>query len=971
MTNVESTALQDGPGVSIATDFLARWADGGPVQLTAIDPETKNVVTKYFATEAGRKAWIDERNGKGNLYFTVNPLRAPLDKKPKKTDIAALAWAHTDIDPRPGETPAEAKARALEALREFTTPPTVIIDSGGGIQAFWKLDTPQAVNGNIEELEAPNKALAKRLGGDHCHNIDRIMRLPGTINLPDASKRAKGRVATEARLLYFGDNAYDISELPELLPGIEEPQGANPSGYPTVAPFLGYPFDRAFKRRMGELMRRSRRFAATWEHRRPGLADQSLSSYDLALCSLAARADWGDPELAQLICAHRMQHGGPADVEKAWRCDYVTRTIGRARAGSSASTEDPRPEPPLHPGEGAEGPQQAAGREHGNGEDRGAHNGAAEAAPYGEEAAGPRQEDGGTKANGDPGVRGGHAEDAAAEQNGAEGPRQGDGQDRGADTGDADGAPKDDAGVERQQEVDSRAVIRIVGGQLPEHVRAAEQALLGFVPGPAIYQRAGRLCRATRLDIATDACGLIRPAGSLAILDADADFLMLQMTRAAIWQRFDKRTKKWRAVNAPREVALGMLASCGAWNFPPLRAIIEAPTLRPDGSVLDRPGYDPMTRILFDPGATDFGRIECEPTRDDARAALDTLAALLAGFPFVDPNEDAPGGQTVSFAVALSAILTAVIRPSIRTAPLIAFTAPVMASGKSLLVDVVAMIATGRSAAVMTYTDDSNEERKRLLSILLQSMPIIAIDNVAVPLESDALCSILTQETYRDRLLGASKTIEVPTCTTFLANGNNLAIKGDLATRALLCRLDPRCERPEERRFEVDLYTEIPRRRPELLRAALTIIHAYHVAGRPDLRILPFGRFETWSTMVRAPLVWAGLPDPCLSRAEVAKSDPTGEMLAALLTAWEACFGSAPTTTATAIATAKGDKGSEAVDLQAALEPFIERGEVNGRRLGNFLARHRDKIKRGLCFRVAGTESRRQWIARKVKNGQS
>jgi hypothetical protein len=37
--------------------------------------------------------------------------------------------------------------------------------------------------------------------GDKCHNIDRIMRLPGTINVPNAKKRKMGRVPTLAYLV--------------------------------------------------------------------------------------------------------------------------------------------------------------------------------------------------------------------------------------------------------------------------------------------------------------------------------------------------------------------------------------------------------------------------------------------------------------------------------------------------------------------------------------------------------------------------------------------------------------------------------------------------------------------------------------------------------------------------------------------------------------------------------------------------
>jgi hypothetical protein len=84
------------------------------------------------------------------------------------------------------------------------------------------------------------------------------------------------------------------------------------------------------------------------------------------------------------------------------------------------------------------------------------------------------------------------------------------------------------------------------------------------------------------------------------------------------------------------------------------------------------------------------------------------------------------------------------------------------------------------------------------------------------------LCSILTQETWKDRILGKTGMATVPTCTTWLATGNNLLIVGDLSTRALVCDLDAKVEHPEERKFDINLYEYVPAHRDELVPAALT-----------------------------------------------------------------------------------------------------------------------------------------------------
>src|SRR5215210_8233988 len=141
-----------------------------------------------------------------------------------------------------------------------------------------------------------------------------------------------------------------------------------------------------------------------------------------------------------------------------------------------------------------------------------------------------------------------------------------------------------------------------------------------------------------------------------------------------------------------------------------------------------------------------------------------------------------------------------------------------MGTGKSLLADIV---ATGRPAAVMSQGKSEEEDEKRMLSVLMQGDPIVVIDNVERPVQGDALCSILTQEVWQSRQLGASKQIQVPTNVLFLATGNNLAFRGDMSTRAVLCRLDANMEEPETRRFRRDLRKDLPGLRPELVVAAL------------------------------------------------------------------------------------------------------------------------------------------------------
>lgn len=185
-----------------SVEFLRLW-DTTRWVLTAITPDgPAETATFEPGQEQAVEHWITARDGVKNLYFHVNPVKQALTKKAQKGDVAAMAWLQVDLD----ADNAEEKPELLKRLTGFTPPPTCVIDSGGGYQAFWKLNPVQVVSEhgeNIERLEAYNRGIACAVGGDNCFNLDRIMRLPGTINLPTATKAARGRTPVVARLLSF------------------------------------------------------------------------------------------------------------------------------------------------------------------------------------------------------------------------------------------------------------------------------------------------------------------------------------------------------------------------------------------------------------------------------------------------------------------------------------------------------------------------------------------------------------------------------------------------------------------------------------------------------------------------------------------------------------------------------------------------------------------------------------------------
>jgi hypothetical protein len=122
----------------------------GPWVLTAITPDGP-IETITADTAAKIDTFVQQHNGKQNLYYSVNPTRGPVSKKAAKTDIAAIEYLLADLDPNDGETTEDAKTRYLKQLNgDFEPRPTAIVDSGNGIQCLLRL-TDRIVLGEPSE----------------------------------------------------------------------------------------------------------------------------------------------------------------------------------------------------------------------------------------------------------------------------------------------------------------------------------------------------------------------------------------------------------------------------------------------------------------------------------------------------------------------------------------------------------------------------------------------------------------------------------------------------------------------------------------------------------------------------------------------------------------------------------------------------------------------------------------------------
>jgi putative DNA primase/helicase len=388
----------------------------------------------------------------------------------------------------------------------------------------------------------------------------------------------------------------------------------------------------------------------------------------------------------------------------------------------------------------------------------------------------------------------------------------------------------------------------------------------------AFYQRGRALVRVCDIKTRSTSGDIILVPGIAEVTPAMLDRSLGQVAR---WQRFDEKTQGMVRIDPPRLVVSQILEMEGEWPFPPLTGVISCPTLRPDGSLLAAERYDPATGLVLRSAVT-MPPISMSPTRRDAETAAARLDSLLAEFPFAND---------ASKAVAMSMLLTPVLRGAMPVAPMHLVTAPQPGSGKSYLADTASMIATGERIAAVAVAPNPEETEKRLIGSALAGFPIIGLDNCRETLEGDFLCQVTERPLLQLRALGKSDKIRVANTFTTFANGNNVAVADDLVRRTICCALDANVENPECRSFHGDPLAIVRRHRGVYIAACITIARAYITAGKPN-RLSPLPSYEAWSDLVRSPLVWLGFGDPVDTMMAVRSADPIRQDRVRAFEAW-------------------------------------------------------------------------------------
>lgn len=848
-----------------ATDFLESFFSGAEhvVEIRALPNDRSGSAKPLFGGDtalihAHCRTW--DKPGWGVFFGCCTRIRG----RPTgaRADLAELVALWCDIDCYKHALP---KEEVTKALKSCPIPPTVIIDSGGGIHAYWLLRETidvrlpeSSIDTAKEEIDATLRQLAGVFAGDRsvCE-LARVLRLPGTHN-------TKGGESRLVELIDCDGPRWELAELQDILawlgPVLVRPPEPDAPKEDETDPFLGFGRQFGFKAPIDVVQRLSQ---MRWQ----GPSPYSIHETRLSVSSSLAAQGMDEEAIFDMLLEATKRAVGLKGQDWNWRREERTiREEIRTAQVKYAPKESAEPARPV--------------------------------------------------------VQLRQTESAKAEE-----------------------APSPDAGAPPK---DSKPTIRVLAGALHDTATAAENVLKEM--GAPLYTRSGSIVRPVIEDVEA-ARGKRTKIARLAKMSVVG--MVDWLSRYANWLKYDARSKKWITVDPPVEVAATILSRDGEWKLPPIVSVITTPTLRPDGSLLIEPGYDEATRLLL-MQPPPMPPMPATPSRADAETALALLTGLLTEFSFVND---------ASRSVALSALITPVVRGALSVVPLHVMRAPAPGSGKSYLVDLSSAIATGQRCPVITAGKTEEEQEKRLGAALLSGQAIVSIDNLNGELGGDALCQMVERPVVRVRPLGRSDLVQVETKVTAFATGNNIVVVGDMVRRTVMCSLDADLERPELRCFAQDPLDLVLLNRGDYIAACITIVRAYKAAGFPQ-RLPSLASYENWSLLVRSALVWLGCSDPVDTMEAARDEDPVTTEIRNIFVGWESAIGFDKVSSATEIIKIANEIEYELTDdpYQKSTEKGLTHGEfrealmavagdgktINSRRLGWWLTRNKGRLVDGV-----------------------
>jgi hypothetical protein len=870
--------------------FLA-WL-GGPVALTSIttpaDAKQHPHATKLFRPEQIEEAveWARcENEARRNVYFTPNEVRPDFQGvKPGKKDITAARFAWADADPACSPEEPERYAAARARVREVAVPRaeevgvSAAVWSGNGVQVFLKYDRPRTLDGQkkngqplpreqaIEILEGATKRFAHAFdpAADNVQNVDRLMRLPGTVNFAGKTKLDKGYPRrTQSRILSLTDRTWAFKEIEKTFPalqgeGTDKATGGTPTFSEDVTP-LDEGEQAAVVERLARLRETDPFVRARWEGRGVGLGDGSRSGLDMSLGAMLKVREFTYREMrhALVLCpsgagAKKAAEGDERYFQRIWtRSGFTAVSVQEVKDALCRLEFDADARgTPLSTEEWAK-------------------------VVFDAHLDGTQREEILTFLSEEVGVGGKRAVNQAWK-------------DYFEERSETYAAARSKDGLALASKGREEILWNPLdyNGMLPK----IEEALVedGLLRIDRAYVRVSKdvIPNSDHPDNAHRPEGekLPPPQQVLFVPHSKVSMLLAVEKSVCLYRRGEKGTVF--PIEVPFDKLPPLMLDLPEKSAPRVTGLVLHPVHTPSGRLVSTEGLDAATGLYLSFDGWKFPQVGAAPTKDEAKAAARRIREALFGeVLFKDVKVDG--------AAAVAALLTGISRKATDQGPAILINATVQGTGKTTLARMMHAVLTGRDMAVQTLPDDQGEARKQILATLMRSPTMVCFDNIpdGATIDNPVLSPVITSPVYTQRILGLTQDVDVPTCSLFVFTGNKVEVASDLIRRFVKIDLLAKDACPEQRRFKnADPIAYAQSIRVEVIHALLTIQRAWFAAGAkeagPSLGLgNDIDRLVTW------PLAFAGEEGIFEKRAEVAETSPEQKAKVAALVALAVVFG--------------------------------------------------------------------------------
>ena len=313
------------------TEFLQELWGFKPENLNILIWQKKGKKSYWFTDIDKIVNYLEKNKDQSDIYMGVGlsskdyglKNRCPADQ------IAGITgfWADIDVQDEVHKKK-NLPASIDEAKNLFPCEPTCVVHSGHGIQAWWLFREPWVFENDDERLKAQamcetwhrqilDRAKARDWTVDATFDLSRILRIPGTKNLKN-----KDDVRDVKIIESNWTQRYEPEDLVTPIT-IERTEKVDiKTDQIVLRPDAAPPTEK-----WEALMSAEPKFKKSWNHDRKDLSDQSPSSYDFSLASIAFQAEWTDQEIVDLLIAHRRKHKSDLKL----RHDYYKRTLEKLK----------------------------------------------------------------------------------------------------------------------------------------------------------------------------------------------------------------------------------------------------------------------------------------------------------------------------------------------------------------------------------------------------------------------------------------------------------------------------------------------------------------------------------------------------------------------------------------------------------------------------------------------------------------